>query len=343
MKARALTPRAWAFAVFAFVAISATVLGTMIASADGSMRSESSDYSEYCHLGESECDHIGITAGSSDGRTVDFVHTKEDPESSDAGGVFVFGCKPAHQAQVDPITSPGIESSHLHQFIGNTTTNADSTYDSMLSQPTTCEEAGDTAAYWVPVMLDNADEAVPLYGITVYYRDWPDSGHAVTTFPPDYRIISGFPNPQKAAGIQASATGGNWGYSCDNTEPLQPTSAIDCTGDPKGTRVIAVVFFPQCGTTVDGSIVTDSPDHRSHAAFAGSNGCPAGTVKLPLLYIKVKYAISNCITAGCHLTSDGQPINGQVCLLPGCTLHADYWNTWDQGALDTLVNSKLNA
>jgi len=47
--------------------------------------------------------------------------------------------------------------------------------------------------------------------------------------------------------------------------------------------------------------------------------------------------VSNCIAAGCHLSSD---MPGDV---PGSTLHADFWNTWDQATLEQLVNTQLNA
>jgi hypothetical protein len=28
--------------------------------------------------------------------------------------------------------------------------------------------------------------------------------------------------------------------------------------------------------------------------------------------------------------------------VPGSTLHADFWNTWDQATLEQLVNTQLN-
>lgn len=251
----------------------------------------------------------------------------------------------------DPIVSPGQTSAHLHDFFGNETTNKDSTYDSMVGQPTSCGLGTDTAGFWAPTMLDKNENPIPVDRVNIYYRDWPDSANQVTAFPKDFRIVSGFPNLQQAKGIGSSVPGGNWGYQCDNTEPLQPTSAIDCTGHSM-THVFAVVFFPECGQMNDnGKIVTDSPDHRSHAVFATRDGgCPADhPVKLPLTYLKIRYAITDCIAAQCHLSSDGMSINGKTCSDPGCTLHADFWNTWVQGptsevnTLKNLVQSCLNA
>lgn len=48
--------------------------------------------------------------------------------------------------------------------------------------------------------------------------------------------------------------------------------------------------------------------------------------------------VTNCIQAGCVLSSDA----AAPCNVPGCSLHADFWNTWDQGALANMVRTKLN-
>lgn len=273
------------------------------------------------------------------------------PAAAESTGVFRVTCDFSHRAMADPIVSPGTKSAHMHDFFGNETTDMNSTYDSMIGQPTSCGINTDTAAFWAPTMLDKNENPIPVDSAAVYYRDWPDSADQVTAFPKDFRIVSGFPNLQQAKGIGGSPVGGNWGFQCDNDQALQPTSAIDCTGHSQ-TQVIAVVFFPQCGdTNSTGKILTDSPDHRSHAAFATSDGgCPADhPVKLPLAYLKIKYAITDCISAQCHLSSDGMSIDGKSCSDPGCTLHADFWNTWDQGpatttnTLKNLVQTCLNS
>lgn len=273
------------------------------------------------------------------------------PAVAGSTGVFRVSCDFSHRAMADPIMSPGQRSAHLHDFFGNETTDRDSTYGSMVGRRTSCALGTDTAAFWAPTMLAKNGDPVPIDGAAVYYRDWPDGARGVTTYPKDFRIISGFPNPQRATGISvASSIGGNWGFACDNEEPLQPTSAIDCTGHSE-SEVTAVVFFPQCGERNNhGRIATDSSDHRSHAAFATGNGCPNNhPVKLPLAYLKIRYAITDCIAAGCHLASDGMSIDGERCSDPGCSLHADFWNTWVQGppskdnTLKNLVKMCLNA
>jgi len=85
------------------------------------------------------------------------------------GENFVVKCGFSHRKQVDPIVNfgePGIPEGtgfHMHDFFGNTTTDANSTYDTLLAGGTKCptpetippgEDAplGDTAAYWIPTV-----------------------------------------------------------------------------------------------------------------------------------------------------------------------------------------------
>jgi len=53
--------------------------------------------------------------------------------------------------------------------------------------------------------------------------------------------------------------------------------------------------------------------------------------------VNIRYAVSNCIATKCSLSSD---MAGDV---PGGTLHADFWNTWNQSVLAQLVTTQLNA
>src|SRR5918998_5144710 len=85
-------------------------------------------------------------------------------EEAPTGANFVVQCGFSKQAQVDPIVNPGepgtpeAKAHHLHDFFGNTTTDSNSTLESLRAGGTTCptpetlppgEDAplGDTAAY----------------------------------------------------------------------------------------------------------------------------------------------------------------------------------------------------
>jgi hypothetical protein len=243
---------------------------------------------------------------------------------------FIIECKPSHFVADDPIVFPGVAgASHMHEFFGNTSTNASSTYATMTGKPTSCLVAGDTAGYWAPTLLNSAGQRIPPRRIVVYYRDRPQESRTVTPFPPDFRMIAGSPQVGVA------------GFNCDGI-PLFSTSLIDCTGYPT-PYVRASIVFPNCGQLdASGNIVTDSPDHRSHVAYPISArlGCPAShPVQLPHVKLNIRFNVANCIAAGCYLSSD----MGRACVVKGCSLHADFWNTWNQQALIDLVRTKLNS
>ena len=87
---------------------------------------------------------------------------------------FLVRCEFSHRAQVDPIVSHGGTASHIHDFFGNTTTNANSTYDTLRAGGTTCSTPGDKSAYWIPTVkwIDsngNRTRLTPSQGL-VYYR-----------------------------------------------------------------------------------------------------------------------------------------------------------------------------
>lgn len=240
-------------------------------------------------------------------------------------------CGASHHAPDDPIVFPGqAGAAHMHEFFGNTSTNASSTYASMLGKPTTCPVAGDTAGYWMPTLLNSAGKRIPARRMTVYYRDRPIESRVVTPFPPDFRMIAGAP------------TAGVWGFNCDGTALIR-SALIDCSKETSGhTYVRATVIFPNCGKRdAHGNIVTDSADHRSHVVYpiSAKAGCPAAfPIQLPHVKVNVRFDVSNCIRAGCRLSSDTM----SHCTGNGCSLHSDFWNTWNQAALINMVNTKLN-
>ena len=76
-------------------------------------------------------------------------------------GQFVVACDWSHASFDDPIVHAGMEGmSHRHEFFGNTTTDADSTYESLLAGDTSCAQKLDRAAYWVPSLLDGEGRVV---------------------------------------------------------------------------------------------------------------------------------------------------------------------------------------
>ena len=87
-----------------------------------------------------------------------------------------------------------------------------------------------------------------------------------------------------------------------------------------------IIKFPSCW---DG-VRTDSADHISHMAESTGKGCPTShPIRVPALTIVARYPIQS--VSG-HTLSSG--------LLS--TMHADFWNTWNQPGLEALVAGCLN-
>src|SRR5881396_1703219 len=65
-----------------------------------------------------------------------------------SGGRFTTDCAFSHRLPDDPIVKPALPgASHSHDFFGNATTNAFSTYDSLRAGSTTCDREQDAAGY----------------------------------------------------------------------------------------------------------------------------------------------------------------------------------------------------
>jgi hypothetical protein len=90
------------------------------------------------------------------------------------------------------------------------------------------------------------------------------------------------------------------------------------------------VFFPQCWDGVN----LDSPDHKSHMAYA-NGGCPAShPVPLPEFSMNIYYPITVAgQEANWRLSSD--TYSGPA----GYSSHADWMNGWNQSIMETWVKN----
>ena len=103
---------------------------------------------------------------------------------------FLTSCDFSHRAKDDPIVHPGHAGmAHSHDFIGNRSTSADSTYESLRAAGSTCDLDGDTAAYWVPTLYQNGKALKP-DRVLIYYKTHHDP-ERVRAFPRDLRMIAG--------------------------------------------------------------------------------------------------------------------------------------------------------
>jgi hypothetical protein len=232
-------------------------------------------------------------------------------------GIFLSLCTLSHSASDDPIVHPGEPgASHPHEFFGNTTTNADSTYASLQAGRTTCRIAADTAAYWVPTLYDDGTRVAPLK-VNAYYLRGGGPGR-IAAFPAGLKVIAG---NSSATTAQSTAV---TGWKCSRIRP-QALSAVP-VACPSGSHAVLVIRFPECWNGTD----LDAADHRSHMAYRVRGVCPAGyPVRVPRLSLNVHYQLPD--TTGLTLAS------GSI-----HSSHADFFNAWNQSVLARLVRTSLN-
>jgi hypothetical protein len=293
--------------------------------------------------------------------TAALLDTRAIPPSAapDVVGAFRFICNASHLGYDDPIVFPCQPGrSHLHQFFGNSLANSYSNYHSLrTSGESTCENALNRSAYWVPAMMNGQGRVVRPDYVSVYYKRRPETdpecmrqGTACVPIPRGLRFVFGF----NLLDPSAPATGGGY-FNCDG-----PTAQMGhyrdiveaATHCPDGSHLGAVISAPDCWNGRD----LDSPDHRSHLAYPsyGSWGylrCPAThPYVIPTFTLGVWYTVDDDldrsgtwtegVTHTWFLSSDMSSDGSMV--RPGTTLHADYMEAWDDDALRRWHNGCIN-
>jgi Domain of unknown function (DUF1996) len=249
----------------------------------------------------------------------------EPVSRADLRGVnFVENCLFSHRASDDPIVFPGqAGASHDHTFVGNRSTSASSTHDSLRAASTTCRRKADTAAYWVPTLFAGGTAVLP-DGATVYYRR--PTVAEVEPFPDNLRMIAG--NAKATSPQDPRVTF----WNCGIAGGVPRSSTIPTCPNARGSFLRLHIRFPSCwnGTTLD------SADHQSHMAYAMRGACPTThPVALPAIELIVRYRTLPGQALGAstlELSSGGQ-----------LSAHGDFLNAWRPQALERLVDGCLNA
>jgi Domain of unknown function (DUF1996) len=246
--------------------------------------------------------------------------------------VWSVKCAVTHSAPDDPIVFPAQPGqSHLHDFFGNVSVDANSTTRTLANAGSSCihgMDQVDHAAYWTPALLNG--------------------GRPVASSPADLRIDAYYMVLDKPVPVQPMPFGLRMIAGDSKAQAPQPTKIVhyNCiklpnggqvTSDsaamptcPAGSYVSAKIVFPGCW---DGKNL-DSADHKSHMAYPVRNACPAShPVRLPTLGIRLRWKMAEALPAGrLSLSSGGQ-----------YSMHADFWNTWSPPAMQWLVTNCLNA
>jgi uncharacterized protein DUF1996 len=231
---------------------------------------------------------------------------------------FVSRCGFSHRAPDDPIVFPGEPGkSHDHSFVGNVSTNASSTLDSLLGAATTCLRPADTAAYWMPTLVDNGTPVAPR-GALVYYRRRTFA--RLQPFPAGLKIVAGDSHAVSPQPLRVTF------WNCGVAAGVPPQSSVPTCPARPGSSLRLHVRFPDCW---DGQNL-DSADHKSHMAYSEAGVCPADhPVAVPALEVIFRYPIAG--DSSVYLSSGGQ-----------YSAHADFFNAWNEGRLTQFVEVCLN-
>ncbi|MGI8754737.1 MAG: DUF1996 domain-containing protein [Acidimicrobiales bacterium] len=272
-----------------------------------------------------------LAVGCGDGRSVSAppsIPTTAGPRRGPAiattvdAAVFTVDCRFSHRAPDDPIVHPGrAGASHLHDFFGATGTDASSTAASLRGGATTCEDRDDTAAYWVPTLLDGARPVQADY-LRAYYRAAVGADTRTVQVPaPGLQLIAG----------NAHALPGHWmptdqvGWGCGlRPRRLHHRPPSNCTVNaPLTLRLV----FPDCW---DGRH-TASADHLSHLARSRDGRCPPSH---PEAILQVQMSVQYPVWKPTSVSPS--PRANELTLASGGwqTSHGDVLNAWVQRRLE---------
>ncbi len=221
------------------------------------------------------------------------------PDAS--GGSYAQDCgrnQEGHRNADNVVVSPGTVGGahHVHDYVGNLSTDADSTDDSLAAAPTTCTDGDRSTFYW-PV-LRRTDRVAPAPSTAVAASDDPHDAPGeilapervsieylgnpwskVVPMPRFLRLLEGDPTAATDGGVEAGARWGCTGFADRTTTDRYPLC-------PAGSLLTRTLDFPSCW---DGR-GTDSPGHRSHVRFPSAGGlCPHSTFAIPHLRVTVGY------------------------------------------------------
>ncbi len=242
-------------------------------------------------------------------------------------------CRFSHFNWDDPIVYPGqTGKSHLHLFFGNVDVNASTTAANITAATTSTCFGGtlNNTAYWTPALVDirTGKPWVPEPDSALFYYKGGYLGVKmadIKPFPPGLRMIAGtssFTTEVAQAGVVRI-----W---CEGGDGTIRNRIPSCN---RGEKLSFEVIFPQCWDGVN----LDSPDHKSHMAYA-NNGCPAThPVPLPEISMNLHYVVEESGTDKyLRLSSDNYAGPG------GFSMHADWFNGWDPATLKLWVTNCIN-
>ncbi|WP_230860069.1 DUF1996 domain-containing protein [Actinoplanes aureus] len=249
------------------------------------------------------------------------------PRTVPAGTVrvpeFNATCAYSHSRPDDPIIFPGLPgASHMHSFLGNDRTDANTTTGTLLANAgTSCRPAPDLSAYWIPTLYQG-DRAIEPKDVVVYYGSRLTDPSVTKPFPQGFRMIAGdakLQAPTPAGSVNAfycAGPGGEIGRSADGNWPVCASTAV----------LMFHLVFQDCW---DGRNL-DSPTHKAHVSYSYDGTCRGDyPVAIPNLSFLIAYPTSGN-AAGFRLASG-----------MASSMHGDAFFAWDNRAQGERVKNCL--
>jgi hypothetical protein len=266
---------------------------------------------------------------------------------------FNTNCTYSHTLPDDAIVYPGKPGEAMvHDFFGNTNTNALSTPASLTQAiSTTCDSAADPSAYWAPQLKRGAGIISPMYEKTYYKNDQPVV--PVSVIPAGLEMLAG--------DHMGTARNPHINFLCASTGSyvLEPPKTCPPQTPGGSSQFNISVHFPDCwdGKNLVPILGSDRATRMKAARQAGSGQlnvayrnsdgtCPgAYPVKIPELQLNIAYDLgTNPDLSDAQLSMDPVFQNGQWVPQWGSlyTAHGDFMNAWRPQTMQYLVDTCMN-
>ncbi|MGH3900531.1 MAG: DUF1996 domain-containing protein [Pseudonocardiaceae bacterium] len=260
------------------------------------------------------------------------------PRRDASTGTFTSSCgtnAEGHRNSDNFMVAPGKRNGaqHVHDYVGNLSTNAFSTDESLHAAGTTCDNDDQSTYFW-PVLRDtsqrgddslidgggldgNLGEILRPATAQLQFRGNPTT--KVTPMPDDLTMIMGDAKAVTNGDDDARAA-----WTCTGFENRTTTKYPLC---PQDSQLVRILDFPSCW---DGNNL-DSANHRDHVTFPRRDGsCSRGRVAIPQLRMTLAY---------------DQPASGRLALdsFPDqrhnpATDHADFMAIMPEALLQQMAN-----
>ncbi|MFM0734484.1 DUF1996 domain-containing protein [Paraburkholderia sediminicola] len=229
-----------------------------------------------------------------------------------------------------------------HDFFGNTSTDASSTYASLQKAPTTtCTDLADSSAYWTPSLrLPDGTEVRPAYQKTYYQNG---AKKPLTSFPSGLQLLAG--------DHKGTAPNEHIDFWCNDTKKYTNNAERTCLPPSTGESIQLDIGiqFPNCW---DGTTIAAKPSgvtHKPNAVYADASGvCPTDYPKqIPTVNMNVAYlfpGLASLDLIKVQLSLDPIMNGDQRTDQWGSiyTAHGDFINGWTADAAKFMTERCMN-